>query len=524
MSLARLSISIPDWDSRWLISSFGLQQAYNDHHVFQLSALVPDPPKSKPAITPDSLFKIVGQTARISIEREDGVGGICQFEGFVDRVVPTWSSRVCTLQVTGYSKSIQMDCGPRFRVFSHCEISEVAQKIVGNYKLPLSIHNAKGTVEFSVQSQETDYSYLCRLAEMYDNMFFFDGIQMHFGSLEYDKSTKTTLVYGKDIKQVSLSLDMAPLDLRLSGYQLENSTILFQRGGVFSHTDKLASSMGQRSLATYPPNTMYMSNLVNGQNELKTKIAQLLTRQAYDLVRLSSVSNFPGLKIGSKINISKSEEAFAYSEYVVIEISHSVNNDRSYSNSFIAVPSGYPFPPRMQNSRAVICGPLLAIVKDHKDPHNLGRIKVQFIGDEEKSLSPWLRVLTPYTGFGGMYFMPEKEDQVVVFSEDFNIEKSPFVLPAFYHGKSSAGQWYDPDNKKKGFSTEKTTFKIDDRSGKLYIEADEIEIKARNKMTLDGGKAMHQAAEVFEQEAENEMNFTSGNHLTLEGKRIDINP
>lgn len=524
MSLAHLSISIPDWDSRWLISSFSLQQQYNDHHVFQLSAFVPEPPKSKPAITPDSLFKIAGQTARISIEREDGVGGICQFEGFVDRVVPTWASRVCTLQVTGYSKSIQMDCSPRFRVFSQRRVSEIAQKIAGSYKLPLSIPNAKGIAEFSVQTQETDYRYLCRLAESYDNVFFFDGAQLRFGSLEDEKRDKTTLEFGKDVKQVSLTLDVVPLDLRLSGYHLEESAILSQSGGVFSHADKLASSMGQRSLATYPPNNTYLFNLVNGQNDLKTKTAQLLTRQAHNLVRLSGVSTCPGLKIGSKINITKSEEAFTKSEYIVIEISHSVNNDRSYSNSFAAVPTGYPFPPHMQNRSSILCGPLPAIVKDHKDPQNLGRIKVQFIGDEEKSLSPWLRVLTPYTGFGGMYFLPEKDDQVVVFSEDFNIEKSPFVLPAFYHGNSPADQWSDPDNKKKGFSTEKTTFKIDDRNGKLYIEADEIEIVARNKMKLDGGKMILQQAEVFEGKAEKDISIISSNQLTLKGKRIDINP
>ncbi|NUO01630.1 MAG: hypothetical protein HUU01_13570, partial [Saprospiraceae bacterium] len=200
----------------------------------------------------------------------------------------------------------------------------------------------------------------------------------------------------------------------------------------------------------------------------------------------------------------------------IIEVNHIVNRDNAYSNTFTAIPSGFPFPVRMQNSNHPLCGPLMAIVKDHNDPDKLGRVRVEFIGDGEKTLSPWLRVLTPYTGFGGMYFLPEPEDRVVIQSEDFNIEKSPFVLGAFFQGSANAAQWHDPKNKKKGFTTEKVSFKIDDRSGKLTIEADDIEIKARKKLKTE--------SEATEFTAGQNMKINGGRHLSLEASRIDLNP
>lgn len=525
MAHAKISVSIEGWHTKWLLSSLTLHQSYNDHHVFELSALVPAPSRGKAALTQESLISILGQTAHITITREDKHGGKCSFEGFVDQVVPVWHERACQLRITGYSKTMYMDCGPGFRTFCERQVSEIAKKLTGRYGLPLMLRNVRGVASFSVQTQETDYRYLCRLADAYGNVFSFDGTQLYFGSLSHENSEKFTLRYEEDIKQVTLSLNISPLNFNLSAYHIESGQILKQPcKNQCSHSSGLAAEVVQRSYNTYPAPSIHPFNAVTGQPELKSKAAHLLTKQAHELLRISGITNIPGLKIGSRISITGSGEIFARDEYVVVEVHHVVQNDRAYHNSFTAVPSGYPFPLRMQNSRNPVCGPVMAVVKDHRDPEQLGRVRVQFIGDEEQTLSPWLRVLTAYTGFGGMYFLPEKDDRVLVFAEDMNIEKSPFVLPAFYQGLAPARQWYDPENKKKGFTTEKTAFTIDDRSGKLCIQAEEIEIVSRKKMKIDGGRELQQQAQVVESRAGQDMNLDGGAHLTLKAARIDLNP
>lgn len=517
-------IQIEGWNKNWIFTGLSLRQIYNDHHVFELSALVPNPddPKNKrihAALKREELTNLLGKNADITIKLKSGEHGTCRFSGFVDQVVPVWSSRSYMLRITGYSKTIFMDCGPRFRTFYQKPLAEIVRRIAGEYgeKIPAVISNNAGEkCDFSVQTQETDYRYLCRLADAYGKVFYFDGQQMHFGDLEKQHAAPAAkFKFGEDVKQANLSLNIAPLSFELKAYEIEDSKIVQHHSvNECSNNGQIANEVIKKS-GVYPAPKIHLVNITLGEAELREKSRRLLAKQAQDLVRVTGVSDIPSLKIGSKIAISETPELISQGEYIIIEVSHNVSNAYTYNNTFTAVPAGYPFPVRMQNARNPLCGPLMAVVKDHDDPKKLGRVKVEFIGDEEKTRSPWLRVLTPYTGFGGMYFLPEPGDQVVVQAEDFNMEKFPFVTGAFYHGKAKAEQWYDPKNKKKGFTTEKVAFEIDDRTGKLRIEADDIEIVARKKIKTNADEAEHKA--------DQRMKINGGQHLEIKATRIDLN-
>lgn len=512
------------WDKNWIFHGLTLHQSYKDHHVFEISVMVPHPGRKKdgsewPALTRQGLTRILGKEITLSLKAEGKNGAHCAFKGFVDQATPHWTSRACILRITGYSPTMLMDCGPRFRTFYEKSLSEIARKTFSDYssKIPSAIYNGTGVkTDFCVQTQETDYRFLCRLADNYGKVFFYDGRQFHFGDLEdKGKITATELVFGEDLKQAGLSLNTAPLNFHLGAYELEKSQVLQYRCvNECSGSGQLVEDVIQKS-AVYPSSNIHLFNVAKNRDELEERARRILAKQAYELVRLTGVSNVPSLGIGSRISIKNTDELVSEGEYIIIEINHTVNNDHSYSNTFTAIPAGYPFAMRMQNARNPQCGPLMAVVKDHNDPDKLGRVKVEFIGDEEKTLSPWLRVLTSYTGFGGMYYLPEPGDKVIVFSEDFNIEKAPFVCGSFFHGKANAEQWHDPKNKKKGFTTDKVSFKIDDRTGKLFIEADDIELVARKHLKTQADTADHQA--------DRHIKINGGNHLEMNANRIDLN-
>lgn len=500
MSQVVTKISIKGWDEQLVVSGLTLNQSYNDHHNFELYALIPE----GFALTPEKLAAMLGEKASIRVQLRENAENACLFSGFVDQAVPIWTSESRALRVTGYSPTVFLDCGPRFRAFSDTSLNTVIEKITGAYGAKLPSFQKKGAgekVEFAVQTQETDYRFMCRLADQYGKVFMYDGEKMYFGDLDaYDKDT-TSLKWGKEIKSVELSANLAPLNFRISGYNLgKNDLLRYNCLNECNNSHSIVDIAISKS-SVYPASNIFNPNIVSDGAELPKRAKRLLSKQAYDLVQLRGVSQYPALKIGDKFKIANTKEMIAKGAYIIIEIHHSVGSDQSYHNTFTAVPAGYPFPLRMQATRNPVCGPLMATVKENADPEKLGRVKVQFIGDEENAISPWLRVLVPYTGHSGMYFIPEAGDLVVVQSEDFNVEKNAFVMGAFYHGKADAGQWYDPANKKKGFATEKTSFRIDDRSGKLVIEAEEIELIARRTMTIDGGR-----------------------HLTGQADMIDLNP
>lgn len=519
-------IAIKGWDKALTFNGLTLRQSFNDHHVFEATALLPE----GYVLTLDKLKDLLGDDAMITIGLYDEVQSKSgkphrgtlraqgRFKGFVDQVVQILTPQGKALRVLGYSPTVFMDCGPRFRAFGDTNVGSIIDKVTGTYsgKLPaLNKKGVSGKVDFSVQTQETDYRYLCRLADQFGKVFFYDGEKLFFGDFKDKDSTAEKLQWESQLKQAELSLNLAPLDFKITGYELESGAMeSYVRPKENTNHHTLVGTAMKES-AIYPTSNIFLSNIVKKETELPDRAQRLLSKQAYDLVRLQGVSNNPALKVGDRISISGTKELVGQDEYIILDINHSVSSDQTYCNTFSAVPAGYPFAMRMQATRNPLCGPLMAVVKDNNDPKKLERVRVQFIGDEEKTLSPWLRVLTPYTGNGGWYHLPEVDDQVVVQAEDFNIEKFPFVNGAFYHGKADAAHWHDPQNKKKGFQTEKVAFNIDDRTGKLTIEADDIEIIARKKIKTQSEESeftTHQKTVV-----------NGGAQLKLKAGRIDLN-
>lgn len=503
MAQVHTTIRINGWDKTLKVNAVSLHQSYNQHHTFELLAM---PPQNY-ELTAGWLKSILGEPAEIIIRlAEKGREHIeCRFRGFVDLVSPAWTSQGRRLRVQGYSPTIFLDCTARFRTFYKQSLSNIISRVTGAYSsehLPALTKKGVGTqVHFSVQTQETDYRYLCRLADQAGKLFFYNGEKLFFSELEDASEATLVLELEKDIKQAELSFNLAPLNFRLSGYQLEESRIeQYSCHNQCSSSHSLVKAAVEKS-SCYPHSEIYLTHLVNGKEELRDTSLRLLSKQGHELVQLQGVSNHPGLKIGSRIFIKGSRDLVSSGEYLVTQLHHSVSSDSAYRNTFTAVPVGFPFSVRMQADSSVRSGPLMAIVKETNDPEKLGRVRVEFLGDEVKTISPWLRVLTPYTKYGGFFFKPEIGDQVVTFFEDFNAEKMPFIIGAFYHGKATARQWHDPDNKLKGIAMDKIRFLFNDRTGKLEISAEEIEFIARKEMTIN-----------------------AGNHLTQKARRIDLNP
>ena len=74
-----------------------------------------------------------------------------------------------------------------------------------------------------------------------------------------------------------------------------------------------------------------------------------------------------------------------------------------------------------------------AVVVDTKDPLQIGRVRVRYLWQmNNKVLSPWIRVLVPFTcGGGGMLMTPAAQDHVMINYTGGNIER-PYVSGFLY--------------------------------------------------------------------------------------------
>lgn len=489
----KYSVKINNWQKEFSIRSLNLHQPFNGHHTFDITVVVDE----SIAITNIILKNLLGESATITIAEDKKEG--CTFKGFVDQINTTWTKSSRILKIKGFSPSIFMDCSPQFRTFYDKSLNNILKRITEGYssnKLPnLKQKSTSDKVPFAVQNQETDYRFLCRMADNSGKLFFYTGQELYFGDIKNAKANSLELTMNKDCQHLALSQNLAPLNFQLEGYNyVKNKEETQQSKKEYGEIGEVVKATIDKS-GIYPKAKVRVNYLLEKPEDLNAPAQKITNRQAHELVTLSGTSNRPELTIGSHISIqTKNDDLIGEGKYIVMEVNHQVSSDGAYQNNFSAIPEGYPFPIRMQQGQNPMCGPLSAIVKDHKDEKGLGRVRVQFVGDSEASLSPWMRVLVPYTKGGGFYFLPEKEDKVLVFFEDFNPEKSPFVLGSYFHGQSDASKWKDGDNSKKGIQGNKIAFLWEEKTGKLTIEAEEIELKAKKEISIDGGKQLTQKA------------------------------
>jgi len=111
-------------------------------------------------------------------------------------------------------------------------------------------------------------------------------------------------------------------------------------------------------------------------------------------------------------------------------------NQAGYLNEFWCTPwTQYtdPVPPEPRRWFGVVP----ARVVEHNDPKKMGRIKVQYLFQDDGP-AHWARMMTPHAGGGrGFMFMPEVGDEVVVAFEDGDPER-PMVLGCVWNGVDQA--------------------------------------------------------------------------------------
>lgn len=131
-------------------------------------------------------------------------------------------------------------------------------------------------------------------------------------------------------------------------------------------------------------------------------------------------------------------------------------------------------------------GAVIGIVAENYSQEMPGRIRVNIpVRDEDANQLKWAKMAMPYMGRAwGSYFLPEKEDQVILVFEDGNIEK-PYIIGCIPR---------DKDTYLKQSATEKNQVKqIQTRNGSRITFFDDTgEEGEKDKITLSTAGDGHQ--------------------------------
>ena len=426
-----------------------------------------------------------------------------------------------TLYISGNAPSILLDQGKACHSYENKTLKEIITLVSEGYDNSAQVDSSAGVnttraLPYTVQYNESDYKFICRLANLYGEYFYYDGSKLIFGN-----KLQETIDLGENLNLIDedFTLEMKPQDFEYINYAIDRAEVYrkdaesacceYKNNPI--QTD--AKNASKKLFKKIPQKYHSATSLEQSDIDLEEVV-----RQERDLRELSlkvtGRSRDPRLRMNTFACLTDIN-ARAMETYRVIKISH-YHSGMNYENSFEAIPmmrtpadyNAEAFPKAEQQP---------AIVKDNNDPQGMGRVRVQFFWQKGDELSPWIRMIQPYAGSGkGFYFIPEVGEEVMVDFENGNAER-PFVLGAHYNGAAKSG--YNPTTKaihtqsgtKILLNDAEGSVRIEDASRNIY-EMDgkgNINLYAPNNICMNAGKN-------FDLSVGNNLNFTIGGQATMQ--------
>ena len=469
------------------ISRFFLHSHYDDHHRFEMTAIVESACINdvKDLLGEIIFIKIEADTDTSLAGKKEGT-----FKGVIDQVkLHIHENSTAYVLISGYSPTVFLDAGAKMRAFESENLADIAQQLLQSSNCSYYIDStAEGySFDWKVQPGQCDWPFLKSLCDQTGELeLYYDGEQLVLADLtNNDLTNEVVLHHGEGLSDLTVNFDTFPQEFTLRAFDDVNCRDMIVEHPPLRSNSRLINAPLEKS-KIYGKTPLSLTHTARDEKEMKKLVRRMAASQANELMVINGRTNDPSIKIGTQLTVHTFtnflDEELSNQQFTVIEVNHQYSEAEQYSNTFKAIATHLPYNIGMTYSTPEV-GPLSAVVVDNEDPEYLGRVRVRLVGDENKSVSPWIRVLQPYTGTGGCFFVPKVGDYVVVLGENFHPDLGMIVLGSFYTGSLDAKKW---SHRGTGLHSEKCGIFIDDESGVLVLYGDEIQIISRGLAAVDG--------------------------------------
>ncbi|MBQ4820627.1 phage baseplate assembly protein V [Aquimarina sp. MMG016] len=515
--------------------SLSLHQEIDEHHSFELICRKDVLEGMSEDIFGESI-NFLGEIFLLKIQSLDGFSDEeeLKFKGIVTNINTEkgfYQNTGDLIHIKGKSCSIIADDGPHYTSHKEIGITEILEKTFTGYD--------KGTLQFrflpkmtkpihySVQQEESSFQYASRLAAQYGEWFYYNGTQLVFGKPE-DK-TPITLRYGYDLLKLSVNLETIPNRFKyFTNDYLNDSFHEVKTKEIGSNANGFSSIVSKKSDQIYQKETQVFVS-AHDDPRMKSRIDEqaALQKQANEVnqVKINGKSSNPAIAIGSLVDIEG--ESSSYGGYRITKITHTCSENGRYENTFEGITAETDVYPKTSIKAFPKGKSQTAVVVDNVDPEGMGRVKIQYAWQKESGeTSPWIRQASLAGGPGqGMYFVPEKGDEVIVDHEGGNAE-SPIVKGSVTNASSVPESFKSGNNHLKAIKTRSGnqvtlndadgSVTIADPSGNTIVMGGngEITINAPNKITFSSTDVAIEASNNFSVNAGNNIAASASSNFS----------
>ncbi len=412
-----------------LLQEVDVVQRLNDHWTCRI--VLRDTPDRRPPVE-----DYAGKELKITTTELDGSEAVV-FHGLVRgmrliyEVTGAWGAELDAVSATW-----TMAQGTRLKYFRQQSAQATANTVVSNAGLQMGGAMPGGATLSYVQWDETDYHFFARLVD--DAEAWFRPAVDGSGGLDVETAFQTgTTVNWREGEYGLLEWTtqglLQPVTASGANYdpQKMTSTVVTGTGSSVGWYGGAADKMvaaAQAASASVEPAWVDRHRAAT-LDDLTQRMQREARRGIANTVRCTGISRNPRVRAGDTLAVTGLPGVDA--TYGVIEVRHAWTT-QGYENHFTVTPA-QRWSPAVRPARPQLDGVYPARVVDNYDPHNQGRIRVQYYWQEENQ-STWVRLLTPHAGAGrGTLFLPEVGDEVLVTFEEGDAER-PYVVGSAWNG------------------------------------------------------------------------------------------
>jgi uncharacterized protein involved in type VI secretion and phage assembly len=467
------------------------------------------------------------------------------------------STGPAVVEVQGFDDFHGLSRGTVFRRFGGESDSAIVSQIASEMQLQAVVKEARVPAALRIQDNQTNLDFLQELAQKNGFVVKVDSGTIYFGK---EPPARPTI----RLKWREKLLNFSP---RLSTAGLVNEVVV--RGWDQVRKQRILVNIKRDAAKSVSISTAGQKQISKGsggrsQRVIDAPVSNFLEAEAIaeNTLRNQQVTSVagsgtclgnPAIRVGGQLELSGIGRFSG--TYSVTRVTHTLG-EGGYLTSFevntgpgTSVPDsqdefGRGGPARRSDGKVVV-----GLVLDNQDPDGLGRVKINLPGLSEDESGHWARVAAPMAGGGrGMFFLPEKNDEVLVAFEQGDITR-PYVLGALWNGEdkppesNSDGQ----NNVRLIKSRSGHSVRFDDTAGAEKIEiidksgensvmidtqSNSISIKSAQDVIIEApqGKISLRAKNVevkssaeTKVEARTSVDLKAGATMTLKGRRVNIN-
>ena len=470
--------------------SLKLHQPVNDHHHFEL------------------LLDLDAASARYVGGFEDGTewlgkrllayerqGGDPLFLGVVARV----SARKESLDggclcVSGFSTTYLLENGENCHSWLDWTLADIVGELCAKAGVRLLANpENRDPVGYVCQYNESDFDFIRRLAWKYKEWLYYDGTRLLFGKPGLPDAVG--LEFERNLVSFETGVQTLARPAKVFSYVSKDDRGMAEpTPDRPSGLDELGHKAFRASMELFrEPALQYAHSRVHHMKEMELYVKKKQEAETAESHYIECSTRGVWLPVGSVVKLScsfgkrlGSVVNAAMGEFLIIDVSHDVGDDRFYGNRFRAIPAVARSLPFGDVGRSV-AETQVARVTSNADPGGKGRVQVQMNWQTGGMRTGWIRVMTPDGGGGGsvsanrgFVFIPEVGDHVLVGFRHGDPNR-PYVMGSLFNGRTGAGG--GKDNKCKGITTRSgCALTLNDAEGSVTLND-----KGGANMNFDGG-------------------------------------